>query len=255
MRTALRRFARDIKARRNVDVYVVAAATTVFAALSLLGDAVSEDLRWAALLGGVGLLVYNLSVPERVGDVDALLKDRADYDVRPLSERLKGARELCVFAPTAINFLSSQHVDTIRGTLLARSDGSMRVVVLDSAAGAAVDLAAHQLDDAVEFHHQDLRTALAATEKQLQGMASWRIGGAFDYRLLAYNPGFSLIIIDPGSKHGQLIVELHGFYNEATSSRMHLELTRSTSERWFAYWVDQFEHIWRSAHTRASASP
>jgi hypothetical protein len=56
---------------------------------------------------------------------------------------------------------------------------------------------------------------------------------------------------DPETRHraedGLLIVEIHGLRNEATASRMHLQLTRTSSERWFVYWRNQFEHLWQSA--------
>jgi hypothetical protein len=63
----------------------------------------------------------------------------------------------------------------------------------------------------------------------------------------------SLVAIDPGAKQGTVIVEFHGFHNEATASRMHLELTRQLSERWYSYWVEQFDHIWRAAEPEAAA--
>jgi hypothetical protein len=71
--------------------------------------------------------------------------------------------------------------------------------------------------------------------------------GRFEHRFAAYNPGFSLVAIDPQAKHGVVIVEFHGFHNESTGSRMHLELRRQDSQHWFDYWADQFDHIWRSA--------
>jgi hypothetical protein len=73
------------------------------------------------------------------------------------------------------------------------------------------------------------------------------IPGSFQYRLLAYNPGFSLVAIDPSTRGGRLIVEFHAFHNEATSSRMHVEITRKQSDRWYSYWSDQFERIWAAA--------
>jgi hypothetical protein len=36
--------------------------------------------------------------------------------------------------------------------------------------------------------------------------------------------GFSLISIDPATRKGHVIVEFHGFHNEATSSHMHIEV-------------------------------
>jgi hypothetical protein len=40
---------------------------------------------------------------------------------------------------------------------------------------------------------------------------------------------------------------MHGFRNDATHSRMHIELRRSDSDRWCDDWLDQFGDIWASA--------
>jgi hypothetical protein len=55
--------------------------------------------------------------------------------------------------------------------------------------------------------------------------------------------GFSLISTDPTTRKGHVIVEFHGFHNEATSSRMHIEVTRRPSDYWYAYWANQFSRI------------
>ena len=41
----------------------------------------------------------------------------------------------------------------------------------------------------------------------------------FAYRLLDFNPGFSLVAIDPTASGGQVIVEFHGFHSESTNQR------------------------------------
>ncbi len=59
--------------------------------------------------------------------------------------------------------------------------------------------------------------------------------------------GFSLISIDPTTRKGHVIVEFHGFHNEATSCRMHIEVTRRQSDYWYAYWTNQFGRIWEAS--------
>jgi hypothetical protein len=83
-------------------------------------------------------------------------------------------------------------------------------------------------------------------------MSTWNTSGSFGYKVLDYNPGFSLVAIDPTARNGHIIVEFHGFHNEATSTRMHIELSRQQSEKWYAYWTDQFEGIWDAASAPAS---
>lgn len=248
----LRRVGRDLKNRRNIDAYVVAALALVFAVLSLVGDSVADGPRWAALLAGVGLLVYRVTIPDQsAGTADELLHDRASFDGVPFSSRLDGAREVWIFGPSAVNLLSPQHCAALRANVLARPDGVVRIIVLDPAQEAGVQLAVRQLDDAVDYPVQTLRPSLDATLHQLQLMSSWNVPGNLQYRLLDFNPGFSLVVVDPGARRGKVIVEFHAFHNEATTSRMHLELSRADSERWYAYWVDQFDHMWHAARSPA----
>lgn len=247
MRGALRRVGRDLRNRRNVEAYAVVGLAFVFAVLSVIGDVLPESLRWAALFAGVGLLVYRVALPAGSGSVGELLLDRTSFDDRPFVGLLRQAREVWVFAPSAANLLSQRTCDALRSTVLARADGIVRVVVLDPNRSEALRLASRQLDDAVDFPVQQLAPSLAATLQRLRLMSSWPTPGSLAYRLLDYNPGFSLVAVDPSRRDGMLIVEFHGFHNESTTSRMHIELRRSDSRHWYAHWIDQFDHIWQAA--------
>jgi len=183
-----------------------------------------------------------------------LLHDRSVFEQRPLSETFANARDVRVYAPSAVNLLSAETCDVLRRTVLARRNGSVRVVVLDPEEKDALRLAARQLDDSVEFPVQRLPASLESTLERLELMSRWTTNGSFEYRLLPYNPGFSLVLLDPETSHGRAIVEIHGFHNTATPARMHLELTRDTSERWYAYWVEQFDHIWEAARSPLTPS-
>lgn len=243
-----RRVARDLRDRRFIDVYSVAIVAFVLALVSLIGYG-SSQLRWSVVLAALGLLVLRISVPETAPDasLDDLLRDRFAFDAVPLADRFKDAREVWIFAPSGVNLLSSHNCELLRTGPLSRSGGIVRVVVLDPSREAAIDLATGQLDDALTYPTQQFPASLEATIGKLEAMASWTVPGSFQYRLLAYNPGFSLVAIDPSARGGRLIVEFHAFHNEATSSRMHVEITRKQSDRWYAYWGDQFERIWAAA--------
>ena len=140
--------------------------------------------------------------------------------------------------------MSVHNCELMRNKILGKPDGILRAVILNPSNEQAVQLAVHQLDDSLDYPIQDFRDSLTTTERQLRAMHAWKVRGSFDYKLLDYNPGFSLVAVDPTSRNGQIIVEFHGFHNEATSSRMHIELTRQQSERWYGYWTEQFQHIW-----------
>jgi hypothetical protein len=247
MRDTLRRMGHDIKHRRNLDAYAVAALAVVFAVLSIVGDNVADGPRWAALLAGVGLLVYRVTVPDALGGADDVLNDRATFEAVPLQVRLRAAREVWIFAPSAVNLLAPHNCDTLRTTVLNDLNGVVRVVVLDPASESAVQLAIRHLDDSLDQPLQMFRSSLEATIQQLRRLTRRPLKGTFEYRLLDYNPGFSLVAFDPGARNGVVIVEFHGFHNELTSSRMHIEISRTDTEHWYAYWLDQFDDIWQAA--------
>lgn len=243
-----RRILDDVKHRRHLDAYAVAVVAFTFMVLTLIDSVVSEQLRWAVLLAGVGLLVYRLTVPESpVSGLDDLLHDRTSFEDNRLPDRLRTAREVWIFGPSAVNVLSAHHCELLRRGPLARPGGTLRVVVLDPDEEIAMRLAVRQLDDALDYPVQDFRSSLRITLDQLRTMADWATAGDLQWRLLDYNPGFSLVAVDPSTRHGSVIVEFHAFHNETTSSRMHLELTRRGSECWYRYWIDQFDHIWQTA--------
>jgi len=197
-----------------------------------------------------------VTLPDRSdGSADEVLKDRVAFEDQPFSARLREATELWVFAPSAINLLPPQNCDTIRTSILAKPDGVVRVVVLNPAAETAVQFATRQLDDSLDFPSEVFRSSLEATVTQLRRMAAWQERGNFEYRLAAYSPGFSLVALDPGTRHGTVIVEFHGFHNQVTNTRMHIELTRAISEQWYAYWLGQFERIWQAADAPATSRP
>jgi hypothetical protein len=256
LRETARRILGDLKNRRQLEAYVVAAVALVLAVLSIVEGAVPENFKWAVLFLGLGLLVYQVTVPERGGGTaDDILSDRSAFDQVPLADRVRSAQEIWIFAPSAANVLSPRTCEALRTGMLARADGVVRVVVLDPRYEDRVQLAVRQLDDSLEYPVQQFRQALEATIHQLERMASWPVSGTVEYRFIDYNPGFSLVAINPGRRDGVVIVEFHGFHNEATHSRMHVELRRSDSERWYSYWLDQFGAIWAAARPAAPASP
>ena len=255
MRELFRRIGRDLRQLRNIDAYAVALLVFLFAVLSMAGDILPDNARWAVLLIGIGILVFRVTLPDRYdGSADDVLKDRTAFEDKPLSVRLREASELWVFAPSAVNLLPPQNCDTIRTTILAKPDGVVRIAVLDPAAETAVQLATRQLDDSLDSPSQVFRSSLEATAGQLNRMAAWQERGSFEYRLAVYSPGFSLVAIDPTTRHGVVIVEFHGFHNQVTNTRMHIELTRTISEQWYTYWLGQFDRIWQAAQAPA-ASP
>ncbi|MHC1560563.1 hypothetical protein ACR9E3_16525 [Actinomycetospora sp. C-140] len=245
--------AKDLVKLRDVDVYVAATVAVVLAALTvipLLPEPANwgDQARWAVTLAALAILVFrSASPPSKAETFAEIVGDRSTFDRRSLAERWGSAREVCIFAPSAVNLLSAQNCETLARTVLSRRDGKVRIVVIDPTTARS---AARQLD-ALEVPQLSLEASLTATLRQLELMSNWPMAGSFEYRVLDYNPGFSLVATDPSTRRGSTIIELHGFYNRTTGSRMHVEFSRAVDERWYAYWNEQYEHIWAAATARA----
>ena len=224
------------------------AVATVFALLGIVGDIVPEGLKWSAVFAAFAVLLYRVALPARPGrSIESILGDREALPPGQFKAWLDSAEQLWIFAPSAVNLLTAEHCDIMRRTILSKAGGQVRIVVLDPRDLDTVALAKRQLDDSLSFPVQEFAASLSTVIVQLQTMAAWQSAGNFDYRLLDLNPGFSLIAINPHRLDGEILVEIHGFSNEAVGSRMHFTLSRQESGRWFEYWSSQFESIWHKA--------
>ncbi len=243
LRTLFARILSDLSARRNIEVYVVSLVAIVLAVLGVIEDIVPDQVKTSAILAALALLVFHISVPESGGGtLDDYLDDRSNF--KPFPETLVGVRELWIYAPSAANILRGDNLDAVRNEVLSHKSGQLRVLIQDPEQIDAVALLRKQLDDNVQYQVQDLPEEIDSTLRRFEMIASWKMEGKFEYALMPFGPGFSLVILDAHKATGRVIVEVHGFHNESTNGRMHLTITRQDSERWFVYWVDQFERMW-----------
>lgn len=249
LRTIKSTFARiltDIRHLRNLDVYVVSAVALILALLGLIGDVVPDELKFSAILAALGLLVFNISTPKTTkASLDDYLNDRTSFV--PMPQLIKGAKKLWIYGPSAVNVLNQDNVIAIRDEILSKPGGEFRVMIQDPENTEALRIAVQQIDENIDFKVQDLPKAIQDSLLILNNIEKWKRNGMFEYRLLPFNPGFSMVAVDPDKSYGVVIVEFYGFYHEHTSSRMHIRLTRAESERWYTYWANQFDRMWATA--------
>lgn len=248
----IRRFFSDIKSQRNIEVYIVSLTAIIVAVVGLISDVLPDEVKFAAILAALSLLVFRISVPEAQNrDLDDYLNDRSAFV--PLPTLIKGATKLWIYGPSNINILSQDNVIAIRNEILNKPDGEFRVLIQDPEEIEALRIAVRQIDENIDFKVQDLPKAIQDALQILGNIDKWPRTGKFEYRLLPFNPGFSMVAVDPDKSTGVVIVEFYGFYHEHTSSRMHIRITRDESERWYTYWGDQFRRMWDKARlpTRA----
>lgn len=229
---SLRRGADDIRHGRRLETYGIFGLGTTLTALGLF-DVVGTRVVQSAVLATVAFLVLHAEpAPARL-PVDEVLQDRTSFT--QFGVLLRNARDIRVYGPTAVNVVVN--TAEIRREVLQRG-GTFRIVVQSPEPGQLARTAA-QLDTSLDLG-ETLRSTLGGL-RRLAGTPG------FDYRLLGFNPGFSLIVVDAHSPDGYLIVETHGFRDESISERMHITIRRRDSPRWFDYWSARFDAIWETA--------
>jgi hypothetical protein len=245
----MRQAGRDIAEGRGLEAYATFALGLTLAALDL-ADVVDTHIVLAALLVTVSFLAFHIGAGQRTDGsagpresaaLAAVLRDRTAFTFLP--DLLTGVRDLRIYGPTAINVLA--HTGEIERAVLSRG-GTVRIVVqrLDPVQLGHI---ATQLDAGL-----DLEKTLRASYAALRRLA---VRPGFDHRLLAFSPGFSMIIVDPDEPHGFAIVELHGFADDSVNDRMHMRISKAAAPHWFRYWTGRFEAIWLAARPDEADPP
>lgn len=224
----------DIRQGRHREAYTMSLVGMVLTLLGLLGVA-SQRLVLAAILASITFLVFNttLGSTDKALALDTVLHNRESLGT--FGQLLDRAEELWVYGPTAVNILV--HAADIRRHVLAKG-GQVRVIVQDPDSPAK-DAVRSQLDDSLDFD-RTLENSLAT----LTRMGRW---GDCQHRLLAFSPGFSVVIVNPSKPSGFLVLELHGFQDDNITDRMHVRISRMASLHWFDYWVDRFQAMWEAS--------
>lgn len=253
LRKVVARVAFDIRAGRNIESYVVVALAVVLAVLGLIDDVVPDSVKLSVILAALGLLVFHQTRPEEhKTTIEDYLHNRAELG--PFAERVRHTRRLWIYGPSATNILDGDNLDLIRRGILSDPKGELRVIVQNPASAEAVRVLKRQLDESVEFHHQDLPDEIDKTLRKFEAIKAWRTPGTFAFGMLDYSPGFSIVLFDPDRPTGVAVVELYGWRLQSTSERMSIEISQAASPRWFRYWVEQYEYMWADATASASGS-
>jgi hypothetical protein len=253
LRNALSRIGRDFAAGRNIEAYAVVLVTLAVAIAGLVDDLITDSVKLSIILAALAMLVFNMTRPaETKASIEDYLHNRPELG--PFADRVKNARKLWIYGASATNILDGNNLDAIRRSILGDPKGELRVIIQNPDAADAVRLLKRQLDESVDYHHQDLPVEIAKTLRKFETIRAWNTPGAFDGRLLDYSPGFSVAIFDPDRPSGTVVLEVYGWHLQSTSERMSIEISQAASPRWFRYWVEQYKFMWNDAKAPASAA-
>lgn len=233
----LSRISRDILSGRNIETYVVTVVALVVAVLSVIEDVVPLDLQMAAILAALALLVFKTAAPDAKSvDLDTMLLDRQSFGA--VRDFIKGGNVLWIYGPSAVNFMANSS-DLERELLI--KGGEIRVLLQDPEVQPSLEILHQQLDAMSHLLEDDINRSVSIL-KSLRSRHP-----RISYRFAPYNPGFSLVIVDPDGRNGRLIIEFFGYESQLITDRMHIEIHRQQSNYWFEYWASQFEVMWQKS--------
>jgi hypothetical protein len=222
----------DLRNGQRREAYTIFSVGLVLTLLGLFGVA-SQSVLLSGILIAATFLVFQTAIQldSAAGTLELVLKNRDALGA--FNAIIPDGGELWVYGPTAVNVLVN--APDIKAKVLSKG-GRVRIVVQDPSSDA-VRHTKNQLDDTLDFDH-----TLASSIATLRKMRAW---GDCDYRLLACNPGFSLVVINPNRPDGFLILEMHGFSDDTITGRMHIRISRTDSLHWFDYWASRFNNLWQ----------
>jgi hypothetical protein len=67
-----------------------------------------------------------------------------------------------------------------------------------------------------------------------------------EYRVMTFQPQFSLLIVNPGISESAIQVEIYP-YQSIASDRPHFLLYQKDNSKWYSFFYEQFETAWKNA--------
>jgi len=241
----------DIQNRQNFDVYITIGLAIIVAILGTFGLA-SQAIISSAILATLGLLSFSILANRRENenlrkhlaeikkqDVSPTDVFKRDYDRLELREVTRNARKVFFWGfsfTTSVPMLGDYIAEGVQDGLEARfllvepSSNSARMAVFGAAKEAESDF--------------DMSIKLSLT--RLSRFQKTSTLGKIEVRVVDYFPPYRVIAIDPHLPTGRMIIRMTSQTRYRDGAPV-FELIRSRDEKWFEYFVTQFEYIWPNA--------
>jgi len=106
-------------------------------------------------------------------------------------------------------------------------------------------------DNAQRVHTttKDIETSLQVVENLMKAQHT---NGKCEVRLSKVYLPFSPVIVDGQKDSGRMIVEIL-VYKRSLPDRPHFYLTKRKDEKWFRFFVSQFESLWQDSSVRENS--
>ena len=249
MKAIWNRFLSDIKRGENIDLYVILILATVVAVLGSIFPQIPLAILSAVILATLGVLAYSTLATRRllselsqgialhVPQARTPLLDRSTFG--SFRESLKGVSTIWLYGPSLVEMLTN-HKEDLREKI--QHGGHVKVLIFNPSSKNLAILA-NNLGLRQREIESDIKNAIEKCIDLIQGGLG---NGRFEACQTEMIPGYSLVIFNPSEHNGQMSVEFIGYHTNI-NERPHVELETARDGRWFTFYRDQFDELWKSA--------
>jgi len=236
----IRRIWDDIRNGENIDLYLTVAVVFIIGALNIFGSAPQEWVT-SATLAALGILAisalrnehHSRELSQKLAkSIGGCLRSRSQFI--PLDEYTKTASEIVIVTVSAVS-LFNPYFGVFERKLKEGCKLSVLVLDPDSPAVQTWNLGVRG-----STTEADIKNTLAQLREL---MKAEKRKGQCQVRLSSVYPPFSMSVVDPKKNTGSMVVELHAFKTPLTE-RPHISVSRLEDQRWFDFFMEQFEKIW-----------
>lgn len=247
----------DLRAGKNLEVYLTLVVALVLLILDIFGFASTEALA-AGTLATLALLAFStlknreqmqrLAEAAEQGMSGRLGADDFFWDEDRLGQDdFKDADFIGVVGVTLSRTVRT-HSLVFEDRL--RDEAHVRFMVIDPESPAPLQAIRRSQGVPSQSFYKSLLQPTIENVCMLATSASSR--GTVELGLLPYIPSFGLVLIDPDRPHGRIIVEVYQHKTPAFSPTFELRNTQQDA-RWYSFFREQFDLLWDSCGKRRAA--
>lgn len=251
MNTILKKLWQDIRRGQNLDVYITIVIALVIAILGVIG-ATNQNIISSAILATLALVsvstLLNRHRDEEIKSALLHIEDTSSLSEKFL-EQESGRYELPILVERSHKVFLWGMTQWRTIPLLTRSIEQgletgleIRFLLLKPNCSAARMAAFRTTHNDINKINSELNINL----RQLKDLAKKELPGRLEIRVIDYLAPWTIYAFDPHRPEGQMIVRLTPF-RVPNRIRPKFRLSAREDEKWFQYFLSQFEAAWAEA--------
>lgn len=236
----------------NLDAIISIVVSLIAVAYGIFGQEIDLSILLAAIAAILAVISFGmiqdrnqraklLSELKKIEDrPKGLIKFRRRNEFTPLSEVVKGAKEISFMGISLVNILIS--IGNELKEKVQHDNAKVSLIFIDpntnSIDGTAFFLKKYKGHKDEESLGEKLKRDLQYTVKKLEELGDH----GFFIKMIEALPGYSMVLIDVEEEHGKIIVEFHTFHTKI-NERPHILLSKKENPEWYEFFKNQFYRI------------